>query len=228
MKKLYNIFIFLTLAVSFLISLLLWKVDYLNLRSQYKTDISFYEVIVNSLGNVRYTLASYLWIRTEFYIHYSGDVAVNQVPEIVYYARFITVLNPNFVEAYDFGAYQLAFFLNNPFEGLNFAREGIKNNPDYWKLYYTAGMIYTQKIKDYKEGGKCFFEAERLALSPVTTKKYSKIEDNEFGILYRFIAKCLYEQRDYRNALEYYNKSLNYIKIKADLYYEIVNQLYGR
>ncbi|MCX7758430.1 MAG: hypothetical protein N2169_02285 [bacterium] len=228
MKTVYHILTFLTLVVSFLISLILWSVDYLNLRSQYKSDVSFYDVIVNSLGNIRYTLASYLWIRTEFYIHYSGYVTVNQLPEIVYYARFITVLNPNFVEAYDFGSYQLAFFLGNSIEGINFAREGIKNNPDYWRIYHTAGMIYAQKIKDYKEASKCFFEAERLALSPVTIKKYSKVEDNDFGTLYRFIAKSLYEQRDYEGALEYYNKSLNYINVKANLYYEIINQLYGR
>ncbi|MFN3995845.1 MAG: hypothetical protein ACK4GR_04855, partial [bacterium] len=157
-------------------------------------------------------------------------ISINQLTELAYYTRFITMLDPNFVEAYDFGAYQLAFFLNLPSEGIKFIGEGIKNNPDYWKLYFTAGMIYSQKFKNYKEALPYFLNSEKLINDPITQKKYSfyKIEDSTKGQLYRFIAKCLYEQRDYKNALEYYNKSAKYIGIKTSLYYEIIKQLYGR
>ncbi|MEN3015663.1 MAG: hypothetical protein ABDH21_06395 [bacterium] len=226
----YKVFAFCCLIISFMISIVLWNLNYLGLKSQYEQDMKFYDILVTSLGNVRYTLAAYLWIRTEFYIHYSGHIAINQLPEIVYYTRFITILDPNFVEAYDFGTYQLAFFLDKPREGLDFLKEGIKNNPDYWKLYYTAGLIYSQKFRDYKKAMDNFLKAEELIFSPITQKKYSdyKIDPMEYGRLYRFISKCFYEQREYSKALEYYNKSLNYINVKSNLYYEILRQLYGR
>lgn len=226
----YKLSAIVSLVLSFLISIFLWNVDYLSLRSQYRSNMPFYEVLINSLGNIRYTLAGYLWIRTEFYIHYSGNVTINQLTEIAYYTRFITMLDPNFVEAYDFGAYQLAFFVNKPQEGLNFIKEGVKNNPNYWKLYYTAGIIYSQKEKNYVEAGKCFIKAEKLLFDPITKTKYSyvKIEKSDIGSLYRFIAKALYEQREYKSALEYYNKSLNYIPVKAELYYDILRKLERR
>lgn len=229
-KTFYHFLIIFSLIISFVLSIFLWNVNYLGIKEEYNKNMPFYEVLVKSLGNIRYTLAAYLWIRTEFYIHYSGNVTINQLTEITYYARFITILDPNFVEAYDFGAYQLAFFLNLPKEGIKFISEGIKNNPDYWKLYFTTGMIYSQKFKNYKEALPCFLKAEQLLFDPITSKKYSyyKVEDNTKGELYRFISKCLYEQRDYKNALEYYNKSLKYIKVKTPLYYEILKELYGR
>lgn len=229
-ENLYKLLIFSSLLLSFILSLFLWNRDYLGIKKEYKENIPLYEVLVSSLGNVRYTLAAYLWIRTEFYIHYSGEVAINNLPEIVYYSRFITILDPNFVEAYDFGGYQLAFFLNKPQDGINFLREGIKNNPDYWKLYYTSGIIYSQKFKNYKEASNVFIKAESLLFNPVTKTKYSyyKVENFEIASMYRFISKCLYEQREYKKALEYYNKVLLYSNFKSKLYYEIIKQLYGR
>ncbi len=219
------------LLLSWILSIFLWNVNYLNLKQQYRSNMTFYEVLISSLGNIRYTLAAYLWIRTEFYIHYSGYVAINNLPEIVYYTRFITLLDPNFVEAYDFGSYQLSFFLNKPNEGLNFVKEGIKNNNDYWKLYFTAGLIYTRKLENYDEAKKVLLKAENLLNSEVTNKKYGfyKVQNNEYLTLYRLISKCLYEQRDYKAALEYYNKSLKYGGTKyTPFYQDIIKQLYGR
>jgi tetratricopeptide (TPR) repeat protein len=205
----------------------LWIDNYLNLREQYQANLPFYEVLVESLGNIRYTLASYFWIRTEYYIHYSGNVTINNLPEIVYYARFITVLDPNFVEAYDFGAFQLGFFIDKPIEGLSFCREGIKNNPLYWKLYFTAGILYSQKLKDYKNALYYFSKAEKLLFDQEAKRKYSYIEikSSDVGQMYRFIAKSLYEERDYKKALEYYNKSYIYIPTKSALYNEILKKL---
>ncbi|MCS7164665.1 MAG: tetratricopeptide repeat protein [Candidatus Calescibacterium sp.] len=230
MRRSYFTLIAVTLVINFLISIFLWNNNYLGIREKYRENVSFYEVLVTSLGNIRYTLAAYLWIRTEFYLHYSGHVVINQLPEIVYYARFITILDPSFVEAYDFGSYQLAFFLDKPLEGITFIKEGIKNNPDYWKLYYTAGVIYTRKIREYDDALRCFKKAEELLNDPIKQKKYShyKVENTEIGYMYRFMSRCFYEQGDYTKALEYYNKSYNYIQLKTELYNEIIEKLNRR
>jgi len=228
LEKIFYLFLgILFWLISLNFSLFLWRNNYLNLREQYQENLPFYKVLIESLGNIRYTLAAYFWIRTEYYIHYSGNVTINQLPEVVYYARFITMLDPNFVDAYDFGAFQLGIFLDKPIEGINFAREGIKNNPLYWKLYFTAGIIYSQKLKDYRNALPYFLKAEESIFDSNARKKYSyvKVDPRDVGELYRFISKCLYEEGEYRRALEYYNKSYIYLPTKTPLYNDIIKKL---
>lgn len=204
-----NLGYILLMVFFFILSLLnfvyLFKVNYLNLRQDYEKRMKLYEVLVYSLGNIRYTLAAYFWIRTELFIHYSGLVTINDLPEIVYYARLITILNPNFVDAYDFGAFQLAFFLNLPHKGLDFIKEGIKNNPNEYKLYFTAGMIYSQKIKDYSSGYKCFNKSLELI-----NKNKIVLSNQENLELYKFLAYTSYELKKYKEAFYYYNESIRY------------------
>ena len=207
-------------------SIFLFNNNYLDLKKDYEKNLKLYEVIVYSLGNIRYSLAAYFWIRTEFFIHYSGFVTINNLPEIVYYAKLITILNPNFVEAYDFGAYQLAFFLNLPKEALDFIKEGIKNNPNEYKLYFTAGMIYNQKIKNYNESYKWFLKSLELI-----RKNKLNIDNQEFFRLYRFLADSAYELNKYTEAYIYYNKSMDYSANKESmkntpLYKKIIENLY--
>ncbi|MCX7870501.1 MAG: hypothetical protein N2485_02865 [bacterium] len=226
-KDLKYIFILLlSFFIALINSIFLFKSNYLGLKEDYQKNLKFYEVIVYSLGNIRYTLAAYFWIRTEFFIHYSGLTTINNLPEIVYYARLITILNPNFVDAYDFGAYQLAFFLDKPYEAIDFIKEGIKNNPNEYKLYFTTAMIYSQKIKNYNESYKYYLKTEELI-----SKNKVILDRTDALKLYRFLAFSAYKLKKYKEAWDYYNESLKYTENKENakntrLYYEILKNLY--
>lgn len=225
-KKKYIFILFISFLVAFVNSIYLFKNNYLGIKEDYEKNLKFYEVIVYSLGNIRYNLAAYFWIRTEFFIHYSGFITINELPEIVYYAKLITILNPNFVDAYDFGAYQLAFFLNMPKEGIEFIKEGIKNNPNEYKLYFTTGLIYNQKFKNYNESYKYFFKTFDLI-----NKNKIKLDDSENLMLYKSLAHSAYELKKYKQAYIYYNQALKYTQNKQDfkntrLYQKILKNLY--
>jgi tetratricopeptide (TPR) repeat protein len=222
----YIVILLVCFLVALFNSIFLFNNNYLDLKRDYEKNLKLYEVIVYSLGNIRYNLAAYFWIRTEYFIHYSGFITINNLPEIVYYAKLITILNPNFVEAYDFGAYQLAFFLNLPKEGLDFIKEGIKNNPNEYKLYFTAGMIYSQKIKNYNESYKWFSKSLELI-----KKNKLNIDRQELFELYKFLAYSAYELNKYTEAYIYYNKSMDYSNNKelmknSRLYKKILENLY--
>ncbi|MGB9638103.1 MAG: tetratricopeptide repeat protein [bacterium] len=225
-NKRYVIILIFSFLIALVNSIYLFKSNYLGIKEDYEKNLKLYEVIVYSLGNIRYNLAAYFWIRTEYFIHYSGLVTINQLPEIVYYAKLITILNPNFIDAYDFGAYQLAFFLDLPKEGLEFIKEGIKNNPNEYKLYFTTAMIYSQKLKDYNESYKYFLKTIDLV-----NKNKVKLDNADNLKLYRFLAHSAYQLKKYKEAYIYYNESLKYTENKeasknTQLYQEILKNLY--
>lgn len=225
-NKRYVLILIFSFLIALVNSIYLFKSNYLGLKEDYEKNLKLYEVIVYSLGNIRYNLAAYFWIRTEYFIHYSGLVTINQLPEIVYYAKLITILNPNFVDAYDFGAYQLAFFLDLPKEGLKFIKEGIKNNPNEYKLYFTTAMIYSQKLKDYNESYKYFLKTIDLV-----NKNKVKLDNADNLRLYRFLAYSAFSLKKYKEAYIYYNESLKYTENKeasknTPLYQEILKNLY--
>lgn|GEM_PF-6859375 len=106
------------------------------------------KVITGALGEFGKTLASYIWIKSDFYWHeYSGDWRSEQ--EIMPLIKMVTFLDPTQTQAYDFGGYQLAMNLKKVKEGAAYLKEGLKNNPESPELNYTYAFISFKKIKNY-------------------------------------------------------------------------------
>lgn len=100
-------------------------------------------LFLEALGEMRYTLAAYLWIKTDIYHHemIAEGLDWKKNTAIVPMIRFVTILDPHFVAAYDFGGYHLAVNLGRADEGLKFLFEGLRNNPENSDLLQTMGFV---------------------------------------------------------------------------------------
>jgi len=92
------------------------------------------------------------------HIHLEGD----QLKEIMPWLYYAVRTDPNNVLAYTLTGYYLAFKLEKVDEGLEFLREGLKNNPDSWEIYAETGVIYFQKLKDYARAARYLRTAKKL------------------------------------------------------------------
>ncbi len=104
--------------------------------------------LLDILGELRYTAAAILWLKTDYYQHeyeFQGhDYRTNE--PIMPLIRLVTILDPHFVQAYDFGAYHLAVNLKKNKESMKFLQEGITNNPEAFELVWEYGfLLYLDK-----------------------------------------------------------------------------------
>jgi tetratricopeptide (TPR) repeat protein len=71
-----------------------------------------------------------------------------------------TYLDPHLVVAYEYGANFLASPLpdgaGEPERAVQLVEEGIRANPDGWRLYYNLGFIYYMELRDYGKAAEAF------------------------------------------------------------------------
>ena len=95
-------------------------------------------------------------------IHQARHLHGQEEKEIIPWLYYSVELNPHNVEAYVIGAYWVGSRLGKIEEALKFLREGIKNNPDNWRLYSEAGNLYFNEKKDYRRAIYYYLKAESL------------------------------------------------------------------
>src|SRR5579872_6126652 len=103
-----------------------------------RAQISVSEFFLRFFGEIRYTLASFLWLKTEIY-HHELNLSISsrigaedpkKVGELLAICRLVTRLDPGFVQAYDVGAWRLAAGLGRFDDGFAFLKEGLSHTPD--------------------------------------------------------------------------------------------------
>lgn len=125
------------------------------------------QIFTEMIGEVRTILASYIFIRADMYHHErEGKTDWRSDAVTLPLHRLVTALDPKFVQAYDFGAYQLAVNFKKTREGIKFLREGLHYNPDSFALHFTMGNIYYNR-KDFKTAIKWHKKALVLAKTRV-------------------------------------------------------------
>ncbi len=119
--------------------------------------------LLDILGELRYTAAALLWMKVDYYNHeyeFRGfDYRTNE--SLMPLIRLITILDPHFVQAYDFGAYHLAVNLNKREESMKFLKEGLTNNPDSFELNWEYGFLFYFN-KKYSESLPFLMKARTL------------------------------------------------------------------
>lgn len=147
--------------------------------------ISVSETFVRLLGELRYSLASYLWLKTEIYHHelgleettsHIGTGDPKKIGEILAICRIVTKLDPGFIQAYDIGSWRLAQGLGKFNEALSFLKEGIAHNPKSAALYGDVGMIYFFYMKDYSDAIPYLNESTRLLEDKDITQKVLQLK----------------------------------------------------
>jgi tetratricopeptide (TPR) repeat protein len=176
-----------------------------------KTDST--QLMLGMLGELRYTLAAFVWLKADFYHHeydYSNkDWRSNEA--LMSLIRLVTILDPHFVQAYDFGGYHLAVNLGRPKEAIKFLDEAIRNNPDNFELNWEMGYVLTNQ-KKYREALGYLLQARAL-----WTQK-SHMDDvalKQIWVVSR-IAHCYYELDEWKEARTYCKE---WLKISPDAYW---------
>ncbi len=137
-------------------------------KSGKESDLMF-EMSLQYIGaaamGMREAVASVLWVQADQFFHTGEYEAV--LPLV----RLVTWLDPHQIDVYSTGAWQLDYNLVDSHErsdrryipaAISLLKEGIRNNPDIYDLYFDLGwMHYMQKLKEYEGGAYWIAEATK-------------------------------------------------------------------
>jgi len=78
------------------------------------------------------------------HIHLKGDQTKEIIPWLYYSAK----IDPHNTDAYTITAFYLSHIFGKNEDALDFLREGLKYNPDSWKINFEIGRMYFQCFND--------------------------------------------------------------------------------
>lgn len=111
--------------------------------------------IIATMAGFREVVAGVLWVRADSFFH-SGEYE-----GIVPIVRLVTWLDPHNIDVFTTGAWHLDYNFVDDNEmsdkryipaSISLLKEGIRNNPDTWDLYFElAWTHYNRKLNDYEK-----------------------------------------------------------------------------
>jgi tetratricopeptide (TPR) repeat protein len=111
-------------------------------------------------------LADIYWTRA---VQYFGNKHVQGADSYKLLAPLLeitTTLDPKLLVAYEFGSNFLTAKppqgAGMPTEAIALVEQGIRNNPNEWRLYYDLGFIYYLDRKDYRDAADAFLRGSRV------------------------------------------------------------------
>lgn len=160
------------------------------------SDTSVANIFLDALGELRYTMAAYLWIKVDIYFHEMEAEGHPWIKNktIMPLIKLVVALDPHFYQAYDFGGYHLAVNLNRVNEGISFIKEGLRNNPDNLDLLLNLSFIYFH-VKKYDQA----INYAKRAL-PLTKNNIDKLNS------LRILVHSYLNSKDNLKAIFYLNK----------------------
>ncbi len=121
------------------------------------------QFIVASMTGFKEVVAGALWVRADEFFH------TGQYQAIIPIVRLVTWLDPHNIDVYTTGAWHLDYNFVDEAQmsdkryipaSIALLKEGIKNNPGIWDLYFELGWThYNKKIQDYGKAVECMEEA---------------------------------------------------------------------
>ena len=129
--------------------------------------------------------------------HLSGAEEKETLPWF-YYA---TKLNPHNIDAYVVGGYWAGMMLDRPDEGIRFLKEGLRYNPDSWKIHAEIAKIYFKKKEDYEKAIIYYEKAHSL----ITSKNADRYDKR--GVL-TFLGVCYEKKGEKSKAIDVYREIL--------------------
>ncbi len=153
-----------------------------------------------------------LWTRLNRRIHPSGHRHLRgprYEKEVLPWLWVAIRCNPHNVTAYDVAAYWVAERLKRPQEGLKIVREGIRNNPDAYRLELTRGEILLHMLKKREAAFNAFHTAMRK-----WQKAYARASDKnkpdtfQYGNILLYLAVLSERRGALEDARRYYKAAL--------------------
>jgi len=56
--------------------------------------------------------------------------------------------------------------------GLDVYKRGLENNPEYWRLWFSTGLLYDQRLKDYRTAADYYRRASELPNAPIYLERF--------------------------------------------------------
>lgn len=148
-------------------------------------------------------MADAYWINTTLYFgekfqqqRLAGEAFdVRQLDLLQPMLELVTELDPRHVAAYRFGGFFLQY--DNPAEAINFIQQGIRNNPNEWRLYQDLGFALWRQGQ-FREAAEAYSGGARLPgaptwMQPMAVTMIAKGGDRETA---RQLFQRLYEESD--------------------------------
>ncbi|MFH0778633.1 MAG: hypothetical protein V2A71_08385 [Candidatus Eisenbacteria bacterium] len=126
------------------------------------------------------TLADIAWLRAiQYYGHHR---LTDQKYELMAHIfDVVTTLDPQFIQAYVFGAIVLSQDAGQPEEAIALLKKGLRNNPENWRLAFETGFVYYLTLRDYSRAGEYFALAARLPCAPEFTSRFAAFVKERAG-----------------------------------------------
>jgi tetratricopeptide (TPR) repeat protein len=125
-------------------------------------------------------IADAMWLRgIQYYgTHRKSDRAY---PLAEHVFATLTDLDPQFINAYRFGALVLAEDVGATGAAIDLLRKGIRNNPDRWEIPFDLGFIHFVQRNDWARAAHYFRFASRLENSPEITRRFTAFAYKKAG-----------------------------------------------
>ncbi len=120
------------------------------------------QFVAATLIGLKEVVAGLLWVRADEFFHTGNYAAV--IPIV----RVVTWLDPHQIDVYDTGSWHLSYNFTDSQERSDrryippaqaLLREGIRNNPDIYDLYFDLGWMNFNKVLDFKAAADAFEQA---------------------------------------------------------------------
>lgn len=167
-------------------------------------------------------MADVYWTRAVQYYgnkHVRGDANLELLWPLL---DITTTLDPNLLIAYRFGAMFLSqrapAGAGRPDLAVKLIQRGIRENPEYWRLYEDLGFVYYFDLKDYQKASEAFLEGGKKPNAQIWMKVMAAriaSEGESFSTSY-FLWKDIYDSATAptikKNALAH----LQLLKVQED------------
>jgi hypothetical protein len=128
-------------------------------------------------------VADIYWTRAVQYFGNKHHMLARDYRLLAPLLEITTYLDPHLLVAYEFGANFLSpkppDGAGEPLRAIQLVENGIRSNPNEWRLYYNLGFIYYIELRDYPRAAEAFARgAERPGAHPFLKVLAAKMAQN--------------------------------------------------
>ena len=147
-------------------------------------------------------LADIYWTRVVQYfgtLHHEVSMRYDLLSPLL---DITTDLDPHLLPAYQFGSIFLSQAppegAGQPQQAVALVEKGIRENPDYWQLYYNLGWIEYSELKDYRKAADAFMRGSQVPGSSPALRVLAGImaQRNSDSRTARFLWAQIYQTTD--------------------------------
>jgi tetratricopeptide (TPR) repeat protein len=168
-------------------------------------------------------LADIYWTRA---VQYFGSRHIQHIERYDLLAPLLDIttdLDPHLIVAYENGAIFLSQHqpdgAGEPDKAVALVEKGIRNNPSYWRLYFTLGFIHYVDRHDYKAAQQAFEKGSEVpgALTWMKVMAARMAEKSDDPSTAGYLWKTIYETTTDKDIKQTALKHLASLKAQADI-----------